>query len=128
MDLNTGKEIRRHKSVCELPITELVINRVVLMAEKQGIKKLKYLDRKRNEIIFPDADLAGVMDYQLEHNDDADDPNYRYKEEKDVRFAADDDIDDTELADLAADPAEPEESEENEDPVEIDEAAAEAAF
>ena len=49
MDLNTGKEIRRHKIVCELPITELVINRVAQMAEKQGIKKLKFLDRKRND-------------------------------------------------------------------------------
>ena len=131
MDLNTGKEIRRHKIVCELPITELFINRVAQMAEKQGIKKLKFLDRKRNEIIFPDADLGGVVDYQLKYNDDAADPNYRYKEERDVRFAADDDIDDTELADLAADTAdlaaEPAESEDNEDPVEIDEAAAEAA-
>ena len=72
--------------------------------------------------------LFNFMDYQLEYNDDADDPNYRYKEEKNVRFAADDDIDYTELADLAADPAEPEESEEIEDPVEIDETAAEAAY
>ena len=70
------------------------------------------------------------MDHQHHHYILIDNPSLlldRCKDEKDVRFAADDDIDDTELADLAADPAEPEESEENEDPVEIDEAAAEAA-
>eukprot|EP00980_Cylindrotheca_fusiformis_P019963 scaffold7031_cov98-Cylindrotheca_fusiformis.AAC.2 len=61
MDLSTGRVIVRPK-VIEVPVTQTVINRVEKMAEDQGFKSLKFMDRNRQTTmeIFPDADqIAG---------------------------------------------------------------------
>ena len=72
MDLATGREIRRSQ-VKECVMTPLVIKRVEQLAANQGIKTLRFLDRKNKEIIFDDSDLAGVSDYRL---DEIIDPNF----------------------------------------------------
>eukprot|EP00980_Cylindrotheca_fusiformis_P021605 scaffold8458_cov76-Cylindrotheca_fusiformis.AAC.1 len=78
MDLYTGRVIVRLK-VIEIPVTQTVINRVEKMAEDQGFKSLKFMDRNRQTTmeIFPDADqIAGVYDDDDEYEDsDSDSEN-----------------------------------------------------
>eukprot|EP00980_Cylindrotheca_fusiformis_P020829 scaffold7825_cov87-Cylindrotheca_fusiformis.AAC.3 len=82
MDLSTGRVIVRPK-VVEVPVTPTVIDRVEKMAEDQGYKSLKFMDRNRQTTmeIFPDADqIAGVYgddeDYEDSDSDseDGDEP------------------------------------------------------
>ena len=60
MDLATGRMFSRPKcDACAM--TRMVIERVELIAEKQGYKTLKFFNRKRKEMMLRDADLlAGV--------------------------------------------------------------------
>ena len=81
MDLNSGAVIKRPKvTVC--PITELVIKKVEQMADDQGVKSLKFFDRKKKQIAFPDADLAGVpLQRQMDEIEDKNDDDYVYEED-----------------------------------------------
>ena len=60
MDLATGRMFTRPQvKVCTM--TRMVIERVELLAEKQGYKTLKFFNRKRKEMMLQDTELlAGV--------------------------------------------------------------------
>ena len=99
MDLATGREIRRPQ-VKECVMTPLVIKCVEQLAANQGIKTLRFLDRKKKEIIFDDSDLAGVSDYRL---DEIIDPNFLPDdEEEDEEFTYEEEITEDELEELLA--------------------------
>ena len=99
MDLATGREIRRPQ-VKECVMTTLVIKRVEQLAAIQGIKTLRFLDRKKKEIIFDDSDLAGVNDFRL---DGIIDPNFLPDEkEEDEEFTHEEKITENELEELLA--------------------------
>ena len=63
LDLTTGAVITRGGKITEVPIKDMVVKRVEELAEKQGFKSLKFFNRKKQEILFHDADLlAGVTE------------------------------------------------------------------
>ena len=91
LDLRTKRVITRQK-VTPIPISDAIIDKVESLAAAQGIKSLKFFNRKKQEL-FEDADinlLAGVVDY--ESNDDNDDND----EDQDEDEAFEDLIDDNE--------------------------------
>ena len=67
MDLNTGHVIMCHK-VTEIPVTDVVIKVVEVMAHKQGFKNLKF--KNRQGVIFHDADWLAGVDYEDEDEDE----------------------------------------------------------
>ena len=69
MDLITGRVITRPK-VHEMKMTCLVVKRVEEMARKQGLKSMKFFDRKRNQIIFNPIDLLKGVQEQNEQQED----------------------------------------------------------
>ena len=56
MDLGSGRVIVRPK-VTPMKMTDLVVNHVNNMAKRQGIKSMKFYNRKRKQILFTPADL-----------------------------------------------------------------------
>ena len=87
-------------SVKECVMIPLVIKRVEQLAAIQGIKTLRFLDRKKKEIIFDDSDLAGVNDFRL---DEIMDPNVLPdEEEEDEEFTYEEEITENELEELLA--------------------------
>ena len=56
MDLATGRVITRPK-VTPMRMTDLVVNHVNNMAKKQGLRSMKFFNRKRQEIVFTPNDL-----------------------------------------------------------------------
>ena len=64
MDLATGRVISR-QSVVLCAMTRMVIDRVELLATRKGYKTLKFLIRKKRELMLSNADLLEVMDGNL---------------------------------------------------------------
>ena len=58
MDLNTGKLITRPR-VWQMPATQLVIQRVEELGDKDGIKNLKLTNRNKT-VIYPSHWFEGV--------------------------------------------------------------------
>ena len=86
MDLNTGHVIICQK-VTEIPVTDVVIKAVEVMAHKQGFKNLKF--KNRHGVIFLDADWLAGVDYEDEDEceEDADeDEEYEDNEEQDIEL------------------------------------------
>ena len=70
MDVITGGVIARPK-VHKMKMTRFVVKRVEEMARKQGLKSMKFFDRKRNQIILNPIDLLkGVQDGDEQHEDE----------------------------------------------------------
>ena len=44
--------------VVEIPITYVVISAIGKMTEEQGFKSLKFSNREKKQVIFPNVDLA----------------------------------------------------------------------
>ena len=97
MDLNSGKIITR-KRLTIVPITQLVIARVEQLADQQGFKSLKFLNRKKEEFFDSDLDIfAGVDD------DNDEDEIFDDYEEIDEEEESDDENEDHELENLKTD-------------------------
>jgi len=69
MDLATGRVITRPK-VTVIPVTDTIITRVEEMANKQGIKTVKFLNRKRQQLFNNIGLTAGVVHEHEEHNEE----------------------------------------------------------
>ena len=67
MDLATGRVITRPK-VRVIPVTDTIITRVKEMANEQGIKTVKFLNRKRQQLFNNIGLTAGVVHEHEEHN------------------------------------------------------------
>ena len=63
MDLNTRHMIMCHK-VTEIPVTNVVMKAMEVMAHNQGFKNLKF--KNRQGVIFHDADWLAGVDYEDE--------------------------------------------------------------
>ena len=96
MDLRTGRAITRPQ-VWEVPVTDRVIKAVETMAEDEGFKTLKIMNRKK-VLLFP-ADWTAGVEYDDnvdenqndEENDEDDDENYDNNE---LENEIDEDFDD----------------------------------
>ena len=107
MDLNTGHVIMCCK-VTEIPITDVVIKAIDAMAHKQGFKNLKF--KNRHGVIFHDADWLAGVDYEDEHEENADkDEEYKNSEEQDIELEETESIDPGEINDIIEDKANPNE-------------------
>ena len=72
IDLATGQKITRPK-VTACRMTRMVIERVELIAARQGYRSLKFFNRKKQEMVLRDADLLAGVDgapMVLEDGDD----------------------------------------------------------
>ena len=75
LDLNSGRETVRDGRMTVLPVTNVVINAVEKLAEKQGIKSLKI--QNQNKTIFYPAEWIAGVDYDPETTDEEEtDKNY----------------------------------------------------
>ena len=85
LDLRSQRVITRQK-VTAIPISDTIIAKVEDMATEQGIKSLKFFNRKNQEL-FEDADTdltAGVVDNEdneTQNNEDKDEIDNDYNEE-----------------------------------------------
>ena len=75
MDLTTGRVLTR-SPVWDLPITQLIINKVEQMGEDQGMKSLKL--QGRHKTYFYPADWIAGVDYQNENENYNDDDENNY--------------------------------------------------
>ena len=73
MDLNTGKLITRPR-VWQMPATQLVIQRVEELGDKDGIKSLKLTNRNKT-VIYPSHWFEGV-EYSSNPNKEKDSEGY----------------------------------------------------
>ena len=94
MDLSTGRVITRPK-VTVIPISDIIKKKVEDMATEQGIKSLKFFNRKKEEL-FHDTDMiAGVVpDVDSEESDNEDQDSYNEDEEENEHDTEQDKIDD----------------------------------
>lgn len=84
MNLMRGKAVNS-PHVTEIPLTQMVINMVEKMANKDDIKNLK-ITNPNGESLFPGDSIAGVDfmeddDPSKEDEEDDDDPDYESGEE-----------------------------------------------
>ena len=115
MDLNMGHVITCHK-VTEMPVTDVVIKAVEVMAHKQGFENLKL--KNRHGVIFHDADWLAGVDYEDEdeHDEDADeDKEYEDNGEQDEELEEATSIDPREINDVIEDEANPNEHQDDGD-------------
>ena len=90
MDLNTGHVIPCRK-VTEIPVTNVVIKAIEVMAHKQGFKNLKF--KNRHGVIFHDADWLAGVDYEDEDAEEDEcgknadeDEEYEDSEDQDIEL------------------------------------------
>ena len=114
MDLNTGHVIMCRK-VTEIPVTNVVIKAVEVMAHKQGFKNLKF--KNRHGVNFHDADWLAGVDYEDEDKDEDEreentdeDEEYEDSEEQDIELEEAENIDPGEIDDIIEDEANPNEN------------------
>ena len=74
MDLSTRRVIPRPK-VTVIPVTDTIITRVEEMAREQGIKTLKFLNRKKQQL-FNDIDLTAGVVHDNEEDENEDEEEY----------------------------------------------------
>ena len=99
MNLTTGQAATRRK-ITVIPVTRTIITTVEKMAERQGIKSLKFTDRQGRLILDPDADWFAGVDEQNntnDTNDDDDEGDEDYIDED----TQDEDLEDTEDVDIS---------------------------
>jgi hypothetical protein len=101
-DLNSGRVI----TVTQVPVTDVVIKAIELIAEDQGFKSLKFKNRKG--AIFHDADWIAGVDYDenIQQEDDYDDDydeNNNDDPDEDMNDNQYDRINKDELEDLSKD-------------------------
>ena len=105
MDLATGRTTSRPR-VDKVKMTRLVIERVETLARRQGLKSLKFFNRKHEEISLLDADLVeGVV--TIDEDEDFNplpsiDDGLGKDPGEDVDLDVNEDLDPEELADLLA--------------------------
>ena len=109
MDLNTGCVIMCHR-VTEIPITNVTIKAVEVMAYRNGFKNLKF--KNRHGVIFHDADWLAGVDYEdegeVELEEDANEnEEYEDNEEQDEELKEATSIDPGEIKDIIEDEANP---------------------
>ena len=108
LNLNTKKPVTRLK-VTVVPATDQVIARVNSWAHEEGIRSLKFFDKKGNEETFQDGDqIAGVNDNEQGYAEEAFDPNYEETDDQDDKHDVNlqgryDDVDEDEDVDLIMD-------------------------
>lgn len=93
MDLQSGLKITRPK-VTQCAMTNTVIRRVEELAARQGHKTLKFFNRKKEEIIFPDADLTAGVNWR------EDDEEYEDDEIIDEEEQIDEELNETEYQNI----------------------------
>ena len=134
MDLGSGRVVTRPK-VTPMKMTDLVMKRVEDMAKRQGLKSMKFYNRKRQEIIFTPNDLlegvgntgenAEILEEDdIEHGNNLPDDDEEIPEllmEDDVDLEVDEEVDENELADLLDDVKRHEDSERVEETKQPDE-------
>ena len=116
MDLGSGRVVVRPK-ITPMVMTNLVKNHVEDMARKQGLKSMKFYNRKRQEMVFTPIDLLeGVDNQSKEILEDEDMKHGNYLPppvedsdlpggvlDSDDNLDVDEDIDEEEVADLLDD-------------------------
>jgi hypothetical protein len=102
MDLNSGLLITRNIAH-ELPVTDVVIKAVEVIAYTQGFKSLKF--KNRHGVVFHDADWIAGVDYDNNDNDDNEneDNEYNHQNEDDEIEEEFEQLDQQELDDLISD-------------------------
>jgi hypothetical protein len=76
MDLNSGQVITQN-IVHEIPVTDVVIKAVKIMAYKQGFKSMKF--KNRNGVVFFDTDWIAGVDYEEDDIEDDGDEDAPYR-------------------------------------------------
>lgn len=107
-----SKSVIHASRVETVPITEAVIERVESIAKEEGFKSLKFFNRKKEEIILPDADLLAGVDWLNTNGPLAlENDEYEENEADEAEIANDEEleegeyeeIDEDEVQDLLAD-------------------------
>ena len=99
LDLRSNRVITRPK-VTAIPVTDLIIEKVEAMATEQGIKSLKFFDRKKKQL-YNDTDLSAGVNHNNNNNDN--DSNNDNDNDSNV----DDEYDDTNIDELIDDEERP---------------------
>ena len=102
MDLATGN-MKRFPKVDACAMTQMVVDRVELMAKNQGYKCLKFFNRKWEEIVLHPADLIAEVDGDVEVSANE---NTNFENFGDLPQEGDDD-DDDHIPGLLLNPEEP---------------------
>ena len=96
----------------EIPVTDVVIKAVEVMAHNQGFKNLKF--KNRHGVIFHDADWLAGVDYEDEDEDEDEceenaneDEEYEDSEEQDIELKEAKNIDPREIDDIIDNEANP---------------------
>ena len=107
MDLNTRCVITSRK-VTKIPVTDVVIKAVEVVAHNQGFKNLKF--KNRHGVILHDADWLAGVDYEDEDEckeNANEDEEYEDSEEQDIALKEAATIDPGEIDDIIEDEANP---------------------
>lgn len=86
LNLHTKRIITRPK-IDVVPVTDQVIARINSWAHEEGIRSLKFFNKKGNEETYQDGDqIAGVDDAQQGYAEEAFDPNYEVNRDEEDTY------------------------------------------